>query len=402
CWAAQASVGFASAAASCAVTISDQYARWKMQLRPPSTLHPIGSTDPHWSKARLRIAIICDQSAASQEVHLYRPLRRLRLKGDCALAIITESDVKKSVGAGRAAARAITANTPHVVMLSRYGGPGTAEIIDAARTQGARVIAHIDDFLLDVPADLGPAKVRQHMRPERIAAITHALNSSDLIYVSTNRLADKLRAEGFNRAILVAGLQSCADPDELARPERTGAADGSLIIGYQGTASHRLDLAMIAEALMQVMNARPNTRLRFFGTIEPPPALAPLGDRMSVRAPAGGYDAFLDALKEERWDIGLAPLRDTEFNRFRTYAKWTEYTIAATAVLASDCEAYRPVMSDGAGDLVSPDNWRTALLRALDNAVHRCAMVARAQDRLRRDLTLEQQESQVLAMLQAA
>lgn len=353
--------------------------------------------DTHFGTAELRLLVFCERLAASQEVHLLRPLRRLRRRGSCGLIVVSEDSISTGGGVDWLA-RAWAAQPPHAVILSRFAGPQTGEIIALARRRGAPVIAHLDDFLFEVPADLGADKVRRHNRPERIAALRCAFTEADLLYVSTHPLGARLRQEGFTRPMRVAELQSCADADELAAPPEPGRV-GPIRIGYQGTRNHGLDLQTVVPAVLRVLEARPDARFELFGTIEAPPQLEAMGDRFRRHPPVADYQGFLDRLKDLRWDIGVAPLRDTEFNSFRTYTKWTEYTVAGVPTIASDTVVYRDVVAGGAGMLAGDDAWETVLLRAVDDAALRRGLVTRAQNRLRRDLNLQKMERQLLEVL---
>jgi glycosyltransferase involved in cell wall biosynthesis len=363
---------------------------------------PAGATavDAHLGSADLRILICCERLAASQEVHLLRPLRRLRRLGNCGLIIVSE-DALSAAGVASWLARAWAGLTPHAVILSRFAGPQTSDIISLAQASGVPVIAHLDDFLLEVPADLGADKVRRHNRPERVAALRRSLTDADLLYVSTPPLAARLRQEGFSRPMVISELQSCADPDEMSTPDQA-RPPGPVRIGYQGTRNHRLDLEIILPAVLRVLTARPETTFELFGTIETAPQLESLGDRFRRHPPVEDYDAFLGKLKELRWDLGVAPLRSTEFNSYRTYTKWTEYTIAGIPTVASDSVVYRDVTAGGAGILAAVETWAEVLLRAVDDAALRREMVSRAQQRVRNGLNLENMERQLLHVLETA
>jgi hypothetical protein len=357
--------------------------------------------DPDAERAALRLLLLCDRPSASQEVHLLRALRRMRRLGTCALAIYSEDAAADATRAKKAWIHsAIEHFRPHALLLSRFAGAETGAVIAAARLHAVPTITHLDDYLLEVPADLGPGKLRHHMRPERIAALTQSLTEADLLYISTEPLAARVRRAGFTTPIVVSALQSCADPDELAPP--VPPEPNAVRIGYQGTRSHVHDLQMIAPALVSVLRKRPHATLDLFGTIEAPPELLALGPQLRRIPPTPDYTSFLERLRERRWHIGLGPLRPIEFNTFRTYTKWTEYAIAGAPMLASDCAAYRPVAHNGAVCLVADNDWEEALLAAIDNAEARHSWINAAQDKLRTEMTLTNQETQVLAMLKQA
>lgn len=354
--------------------------------------------DEHAEKAKLRILIFCERPSATQEVHLLRPLRRMRRDGECAVVVASEASVAAAGGAWLDAVW--SGMSPHLVVLSRFAGPETAAILDHARLAGTPIITHLDDFLLEVPPDLGADKVRRHNRPERVAALVDSLRRADLLYISTKPLAQRLQKAGFDTPIMVADLQSCADPAEL-EPLAEVSRD-TVRIGYQGTRNHHLDLAMIVPAVANVLSARPNATFETFGTIEPPTGLEAFGSRVRHHPPVADYSQFLDRLKALDWAIGVAPLRATEFNGFRTHTKWTEYAMAGVAIIASDSVVYRDVVAGGAGLLAAEDKWEAALLRLVDDAQLRRAMAEAAQDRLRSELTLSAMEAQLLAAFRLA
>ena len=287
--------------------------------------------------APLRLLIFCERLAASQHVHLLRPLRRLRGEGACALAVVSEMALPKLKHKERALDHLWKTWRPNAVIMSRFAGPQTAAILAHAKAANTPVIAHLDDFLFGIPEDLGPDKLHQHSRPARIEALRQVFAAADVQFISTTPLAEKIATLGFSSPVYVPRAQSGADADEFA-PVREGVSD-TVVVGYQGSQNHKLDLKLIVPALAKVLEARPNVRFELFGTIAKPAELERFGDRVTRRQALGDYDAFLGQLKRLGWDIGLAPLRDTEFNAFRTYTKWVEYALAGVPTLASDTPA---------------------------------------------------------------
>lgn len=361
---------------------------------------PFETLDAAAPAPEVRLVIFCDAPAATQEVHLFRPLKRLRMSGRCEIAIVTE----KSASAGSSAkdfAALYRQFQPAAIIFSRFGGEQASLAVDGARSVGVPVITHLDDYLLEVPAELGADKVRRHNRPERIAAIRATLDRADLLFISTEPLAARLRRAGVQTRTIVAGIQSGATAGECVPPvERAPGA--TFRIGYQGTRNHGHDLSMIVPQIIRTLDAAPEATFELFGTIETPRALDRFGDRIVRHGAISDYEGFLDCLKPLGWHVGLAPLRTLEFNTFRTYTKWVEYTIAGVPMIASPGVVYEGVLADGAGIIAPDDGWADAILtlRADENA--RLSMAAMAQARLLSSCSLDQMEAQILHVLRAA
>ena len=88
------------------------------------------------------------------------------------------------------------------------------------------------------------------------------------------------------------------------------------------------------------------------------------------------------------WDIGLAPLADTAFNRCKSAIKTLDYAALGLAVVASDVAAYRGSLADGPGGMLAanrPDAWFAALSRLVRDAELRRGLARGAMDGVRRE-----------------
>ena len=62
------------------------------------------------------------------------------------------------------------------------------------------------------------------------------------------------------------------------------------------------------------------------------------------------YPGFVNWITQlPAWDIGIAPLADTAFNRSKSAIKIFDYAALGLAMLASDVPAYRGSLMDGRG-----------------------------------------------------
>ena len=82
---------------------------------------------------------------------------------------------------------------------------------------------------------------------------------------------------------------------------------------------------------------------------------------------SASYPGFVNWITQQpAWDIGLAPLADTAFNRCKSAIKTLDYAALGMAVVASDVDVYRGSLADGHGGLLAandPGAWFVTLSR---------------------------------------
>lgn len=97
------------------------------------------------------------------------------------------------------------------------------------------------------------------------------------------------------------------------------------------------------------------------------------------------YKDFKRYLGTEGFDIGLAPLTDMGFSKYKYFNKYIEYTLAGIPAIYSDCPLYRLVIQDGYNGILtdnSKEGWTDALSRMIDNAELRRDLIKNAQKHL--------------------
>ena len=97
------------------------------------------------------------------------------------------------------------------------------------------------------------------------------------------------------------------------------------------------------------------------------------------------YNDFKQYLGTEGFDIGLAPLTDSGFSKYKYFNKYIEYTLAGIPAVYSDCPLYRLVIQDGYNGIFtdnSKEGWNNAMSRMIDNAELRRDLITNAQQHL--------------------
>ena len=350
------------------------------------------------TSAQMRKVLVVTDSkggpTATQKISFSQPLEEA---GDAAgFRIIFEGEQ-----AGEdAIASAFASHAPDLLVLSRYTSAAGQAWIGTARSADVPVIFHIDDDLLAVPASLGESKFRSYNDPVRLQALRDNIGASDLCYVSTQELGERMKEHGIAGPIVAGEVYCSVSPAEVGAlvPPATGP-----VIGYMGTGGHSADLAMVLPAICELMDLIPALNFEVFGTIKMPPDLARFGTRVRHLPPVGDYAEVRSSLRSLGWWVGLAPLEDNAFNRCKADTKWVEYSLAGMAVVASDLPVYHRACADGAGLLAkSSEDWVKSVVRLLQRPAEWTAMVTAAQDKLRDRYSHERLRQQVAGVFEQA
>lgn len=197
--------------------------------------------------------------------------------------------------------------------------------------------------------------------------IEHCIAVSDLVTVSTEPLAQRIRA--INPNVVV--LQNRIDEHLLSidRPRRD-----KVVVGWAGGASHLKDVKIVAPVLRSVLNKyRSRVEAHFVGVdyrelVGRPMRFTPWAHKTT------DYYRLID------FDIGLAPLVPTRFAETKSNIKALEYAALGIPVIASDVAPYRDFVIDGVtGWLVrQPNDWGMRIRQLINDEAMRTEMGAKA------------------------
>jgi glycosyltransferase involved in cell wall biosynthesis len=273
----------------------------------------------------------------------------------------------------------------HGMVLARYFGvrPLIGLLEAEPDVLGKRAIVYDTDddfFSAELPA--GAEDVLERDLIERM------LSLADLVTTTTPVLAERLapRARAPVRVI-----RNALDPGwyEAGQPDGPADAPGCPRVVYHGVPLRLRDYEVARPAVDAV--AREITTLRRVWLGGDAPQLAAVVDE--VRPWVNGLPDFAAALVAARPDIGLAPLRDTPYDRARSELHWLEYALAGAPTIVSGLHGPGPydVVRDGVDGLVarSPADWERHLRSLAASPDLRTEIAARARERVLADYTVE-------------
>jgi glycosyltransferase involved in cell wall biosynthesis len=238
----------------------------------------------------------------------------------------------------------------------------------------AKLVYEIDDDVFNV-TQVNWEAYGVYSRRDVQDAVAHAAEVANLVTVTTEPLAEVMRAYNGNVAVL---------PNYLPAYVADLPRDPGRVVGWAGGASHAHDMAVIAGPVRKFLDRNPAWSMRLQGT----------DYRPTIRHQRTTFVPWIDITKDAPgfyraidWDIGLAPLAPGGmFNRSKSYIKALEYAARGIPVLATDAEPYRDFVIDGVtGFLIRYDHeWLKRLDELANDDVLRTEMGAAARDHARK------------------
>jgi len=236
------------------------------------------------------------------------------------------------------------------------------EIMARMRRAGIAVVWDTDDDISAVTRGSeawhrqgGRRGIKRHFK-----AALQAARTAHLVTTTNEHLAHVYREHGVEHVVAV---ENYLAPEDLGRPRKRHQG---LVIGLTAAGEHEPDLKRMRFAAMldQLLERHDGVRVVCIG--------------VDLRLRSTHRYTHVDEVKieqlvaaEAEFDIGLAPLRDTAFNRARSNVKLKEYAAAGALWLASPVGPYAGMGEEQGGLLVRDDEWLVALEALLRDADRR-------------------------------
>jgi glycosyltransferase involved in cell wall biosynthesis len=269
-----------------------------------------------------------------------------------------------------------------LMVFQRQMSDGALMAMRRARERGVVCVYELDDDLWAVPEVFPGAPVGDPAVQARIGAL---VTEADAVTVSTMALGQRVANEFGARTVHV--LRNALDAErwevaEARRAMRVARDDGrgAVTIGYMASRSHLLDVGLVLGAVERVMRLDGRVRLHAIGWIgekELTPGLREMGERVKCEGWVG-VESLPEAMED--FDVGLAPLTESAYNRGKSGVKALQYWALGVPVVASRMPMYTELVADGEdGVLVGggeEEGWFEALAELVENRQKRMAMGA--------------------------
>lgn len=258
-----------------------------------------------------------------------------------------------------------------VVIVERAWKPDISlldaeHLVDQIRKDGSSLVYSIDDNLLDLESVPIPAR----------SAVRYFCRAADGVFVSTNYLKERLQKLNSHIFVLPNSLDERLFTRKNGRPITDNRSSMRKTIGFMGTFTHDADLMMVLQALRTVLRRQSDSvQFQLVGGISTQAVVRSFQGLpvqvMKVNPIDMAYPNFVPwMIKNLSWDIAIAPLENTMFNRSKSDIKFLDYSALGIPGIYSRVPSYEGTVKHlETGYLAenTPAAWTDALDELLRN-----------------------------------
>ena len=291
---------------------------------------------------------------------------------------------------------------PDIVICQRFWcqeQPRGNQILGEIKRQGIKVIYDLDDDLLSVTNTHADAQLLK----ERASLVLSMLSYCDLAVFSTSYLEEKYRPLCHNSTVIPnrLGKQIWGKDNSLPCSKQ----NKTLRILYMGTATHDIEVDFLNLVVSRIKNAY-GSRISFVmvgGTNSETKSAGWDREIPPINATTN-YPAFARWLLSQSWDLALAPLIDTEFNKGKSAIKLMDYSALGVPIIASSHSEYEKEFAASPGVSLLPNDvgsWVQKMTFLIENEKERIIQGSQNRQNFDKNLTLEKAENNWEKVLQS-
>jgi glycosyltransferase involved in cell wall biosynthesis len=240
-----------------------------------------------------------------------------------------------------------------VVLQGCVDKDGIALLHYYQENRGLKIAVDQDD-LIEVEENNPHKKEHEVKQAAEVVKIT--LGIADLV-TTTNKYLQRELSQYSDKVVVLPNYMDMEYWDiPKAKPE-----DHQLRIGWAGSITHLSDLAMIAPVIDSLGEEFPEVKWIFVGEPRAEQLFSPkLNAEYMLGVP---FEAWATKLHGLRFDIGMAPLQRTTFNKAKSNIKYLEYAIAKIPAVYSKIVYSRRNMDSRFRGIVAENliEWRNGL-----------------------------------------
>ena len=215
----------------------------------------------------------------------------------------------------------------------------------------------LDDDLLNVPDYLSSSSY--YLRKDIQDNIKKIMNNCDTFLTSSPVMLEKYGKQFKNAYQIHEPSLNTIDHKE---------SNDIIKIGFAGSIDRAQDINEILQEALEknIIKYKDSIQVEFMG------ARPDIVDKYNLTyiPYTSSYEEYTKVIQERNWDIGLAPMPDSEFHACKYFNKYVEYASFGIAGIYSNVKPYTFGIKDQYNGLLtdnSPENWFNAISKLIDD-----------------------------------
>lgn len=246
---------------------------------------------------------------------------------------------------------------PDIVIFIRGDSQLDLYISKICKKAGKHLVYVLDDDLLNVSNNLSSWSYYTNNSVKK--AILGTMDNCTTFLTTSKCLLSKY-GKRFKNAFLIDEPALNVSVNKLV--------NNKIKIGFAGSIDRSTDIAdILSESLREILaKYKDKVEIEFMGA--KPDFVDELG--LKYIPYTKSYDEYVNVIRNRNWDIGLAPMPDTNFHACKYINKYVEYASFGIAGIYSNVEPYKGMLEDGKNCLLADnttESWTNSISRMIED-----------------------------------
>lgn len=265
------------------------------------------------------------------------------------------------------------------VLFARTGSKCEVELAKHLREMGKSLFYILDDDLLNVP-DYIPCSAHFNNRNTK-KNMTEIMALCQTLVTPSLQIAEKY-GHYFDNIVTI--------EEPALRIYKHTSSNEQVRIGFAGSADRTLDIDRFLSEPLQIIKEKYGERvsIEFLGV---KPAIA---NKLNFKciSRTNSYKEYQDTMKQLNWDIGLAPMPDSQFHACKHYNKFVEYGSYGIISVCSNRLPYTRIIESGKNGFLCDDStsaWVDVLSQLIDSEAYRKSIRVNVESQIEEQFNIE-------------
>lgn len=249
-----------------------------------------------------------------------------------------------------------------VVILVRSDSDMALQLVKTLKKRDKYIVYVLDDDILDIADGLVSSKYYKSVSVQK--RIKKIMSYCDMLLSPSELLLQKYKGYFHTSAII--------EEPALGEKRKSTYSKNLIKIGFAGSIDRKADVeSILTNTIHEIVNKyKDKVVFEFFG------AKPDIVDELNLKyyPYTENYELYQKKLGELNWDIGLAPMPNTNFHQCKHYNKYIEYSAHGIIGIYSNIMPYTKIIKNGVNGILCNNvtqEWTKAISYLIDNEIVR-------------------------------